>query len=59
MGDIGIIKRGGLAWLVWQEGGFVNTVVDRGSSDVSLVVYRREEGEKNKYNVNITSQSII
>ena len=54
-----VIKGGGLAWLLWLEGGVVNSIVDRGSSDVSLVVYRREEGEKNKYNVNITSQSII
>ena len=41
-----VIKGGGLAWLLWQEGGVVNTVVDRGSSGVSLVVYRREEGEE-------------
>ena len=42
-----VIKGGGLAWLLWQEGGVVNTVVDRGtSSSVSLVVYRREEGEE-------------
>ena len=39
-----VIKGGGLAWLLWQEGGVVNSVVDRGSSGVSLVVYRREEG---------------
>ena len=46
MGDIRMIK-GGLAWLLRQEGGVVNTVVDRGtSSNVSLVVYRREEGEE-------------
>ena len=45
IGDIGLIK-GGLAWLLWQ-GGVVNTVVGRGtSSDISLVVYRREEGEE-------------
>ena len=42
-----VIKGGGLAWLLWQEGGVVNNVVDRGtSSGVSLVVYRREEGEE-------------
>ena len=42
-----VIKGGGLAWLLWQEGGVVNTVVDQGtSSSVSLVVYRREEGEE-------------
>ena len=41
-----LVIKGGLAWLLWQEGGVVNTVVDRGSSDVSLVVYRREEGEE-------------
>ena len=46
IGDIGLIK-GGLSWFLWQEGGVVNTVVDRGTSrTVSLVVYRREEGEE-------------
>ena len=39
-------KGGGLAWLLWQEGGVVNTIVDQGSSVVSLVVYWREEGEE-------------
>ena len=39
--------KGGLAWLLWQEGRVVNTVVGRGtSSGVGLVVYRREEGEE-------------
>ena len=37
---------GGLAWLLWQEGGVVNTVVELGSSSVGLVVYRREKGEE-------------
>ena len=41
-----LVIKGGLAWLLWQEGEVVNTVVDRGSSDVGLVVYRREEGEE-------------
>ena len=42
-----LVIKGGLAWLLWQEGGVVNNVVDRGtSSGVSLVVYRREEGEE-------------
>ena len=42
-----VIKGGGLAWLLWQERGVVNSVVGRGtSSSVSLVVYRREEGEE-------------
>ena len=41
-----LVIKGGLVWLLWQ-GGVVNTVVDRGSSNgVSLVVYRREEGEE-------------
>ena len=38
--------KGGLAWLLWQEGGVVNSVVELGSSSVGLVVYRREEGEE-------------
>ena len=45
MGDIGMIKGGGLAWLLWQVGVVVNDVVDhRGIS--GLGVYRREEGEE-------------
>ena len=40
-----LVIKGGLAWLLWQEGGVVNSVVGRGtSSGVGLVVYRREEG---------------
>ena len=40
--------------MLWQEGGVVNNVVDRGTrSGVSLVVYRREErGRNNEYNAN-------
>ena len=42
-----VIKGGGLAWLLWQEGGVINSVAGRGtSSGVGLVVYRREEGEE-------------
>ena len=38
--------KGGLAWLLSQVG-VVNNVVGRGTSiGVSLVVYRREEGEE-------------
>ena len=41
-----LVIKGGLAWLLWQVG-VVNDVVNRGtSSDVSIVVYRREEGEE-------------
>ena len=49
-----LVIEGGLAWLLWQERGVVNSVVDRGtSSGVSLVVYRREEGGRNnEYNAN-------
>ena len=38
--------KGGLAWLLWQVGRVVNSVVELGSSSVGLVVYRREEGEE-------------
>ena len=41
-----LVIKGGLAWFLWQERGVVNTVVVLGSSGVSLVVYRREEGEE-------------
>ena len=45
MGDIGMIKKGGLAWLIWQEGVVVDDVVDH-RGDIGLGVYRREEGEE-------------
>ena len=41
-----LVIKGGLAWLLWQVGGVVNSVVKLGSSSVGLVVYRREEGEE-------------
>src|SRR3989337_2720471 len=40
-------KGGWLAWKLCGEGRVVSTVVDRGSSGVSLEVYRREEGGRN------------
>ena len=46
-----VIKGGGgLAWLLWQEGGVVNSVVELGSSSVGLGVYRKgvTKGEHNK-----------
>ena len=44
-----LVIKGGLAWLPWQEGGVVNTVVELGVAG-SLGVYRKEvtEGEHNK-----------
>ena len=41
-----VIRGGGLAWLLWQERGVVNSVAELGSSSVGLVVYRREKGEE-------------
>ena len=41
-----LVIKGGLAWLLWQVGGVVNSVVELDSSSVGLVAYRREEGEK-------------
>ena len=41
-----LVIRGGLAWLLWQVGGVVDSVVELGSSSVGLVVYQREEGEE-------------
>ena len=50
-----LVIKGGLAWLLWQEGVVVNSVVELGSSSVGLVVYRREEGGRtSKYNANIS-----
>ena len=45
MGDIGMIKGGGLAWLLRREGGVVGDVVDH-RGGIGLGVYRREEGEE-------------
>ena len=44
-----LVIKGGLAWLLWQEGGVVNSVVELGVAG-SLGVYRKEvtEGEHNK-----------
>ena len=41
-----LVIKGGLAWLLGQVGGVVDSVVELGSSSVGLVVYRREEGEE-------------
>ena len=40
-----LVIRGGLAWLLRQEGGVVGDVVDHRGS-IGLGVYRREEGEE-------------
>ena len=42
MGDIGMLKGGLLAWLLWQGGVVVDVVDHKGS----IGVYRREEGEE-------------
>ena len=44
-----LVIKGGLAWLLWQEGRVTNTVVELGVAG-SLGVYRKEvtEGEHNK-----------
>ena len=43
-------QGGGLAWLLWQEGGVVVDVVDNRGIGNSLRVYQKEvtEGEHNK-----------
>ena len=45
-----VIKGGGLAWLLWQEGGVIFGVVEHTDTGSSLGVYRKEvtEGEHNK-----------
>ena len=44
-----LVIKGGLAWLLWQDGGVVNSVVELGFAG-SLGVYRKEitEGEHDK-----------
>ena len=45
--------------MLWQERGVVNIVVDRGSNNVGLGVYRRRRGGRNsKYGANKASQNI-
>ena len=46
MSDIGMIKGGGLAWLLWQGGVVVDVVVLRGTN-IGLEVYRRRRGGRN------------
>ena len=41
-----LVIKGGLAWLLRQEGGVIVDVVEHNSISGSLGVYRREEGEK-------------
>ena len=45
-----VIKGGGLAWLLWQEGGVIFNVVEHTDIDSGLGVYRKGvmEGEHNK-----------
>ena len=55
-----VIKGGGLAWLLWQERGVINTVVDNRGTGSGLGVYRKEVTEGNTINNNaiIASQGI-
>ena len=43
--DSGVRLLGFNDWLLWQEGGVVNSVVELGSSNVGLVVMGRAGGE--------------
>ena len=45
-----LVIKGGLAWLLWQEGGVVFDVVEHTNIGTGLRVYRKEvtEGEHNK-----------
>ena len=46
--------------MLWQERGVVNTVVELGSNNVGLGVYRRSRGGRNsKYRANKASQNIM
>ena len=58
MGDIGMLKGGLLAWLLWQ-GGVVGDVVILSRINVGLGVYRRRRGGRNSnYGANKASQNI-
>ena len=45
-----LVIKGGLAWLLWQEGRVIFNVVEHTNIGNSLGVYRKEvtEGEHNK-----------
>ena len=45
-----VIKGGGLAWLLWQEGGVIFDVVEHTDIGTGIRVYRKEvtKGEHNK-----------
>ena len=54
-----LVIKGGLAWLLWQEGGVVVDVVVLRGINVGLEVYRRRRGGRNsKYEANKASQNI-
>ena len=44
-----LVIKGGLAWLLWQEAGVVNTVVELGVAG-SLGVYQKEVTDGNTIN---------
>ena len=53
-----LVIKGGLAWLLWQEGVVITVVVLSGISN-GLGVYRRRRGGRNsKYGANKASQNI-
>ena len=45
-----LVIKGGLAWLLWQEGDVIVDVVDHGDIGSGLEVYQKEvtKGEHNK-----------
>ena len=45
-----LVIKGGLAWLLWQEGGVIFGVVEHTDIGIGLRVYRKEvtKGEHNK-----------
>ena len=46
MGDIGMIKGGGLAWLLRREGGVVGDVVDHRGIGIVTESIEEKRGEK-------------
>ena len=49
-----LVIKGGLAWLLWQEGVVITVVVLSGISNGLGVYRRRRGGRNNKYNANIS-----
>ena len=54
IGDIGMLKGGLLAWLLWQGGVVEDVVILIRINVIRRVYWRRRGGRNSKYNANIS-----